>query len=195
MSKILNAFRRQNAAIRRIIAKYRSNPADIDELAQDVFLTCYALELKDGVDEPEHLLFRVARNLSLNQAQRKINTTSAPLPDFEESPVFIDEDQISAEDQLDARRKLRIFSEALASLPEQDRRVLVMRRVEGLKFAQIATRLSISVRTAERRAAAAMLLCYRYLKAHGYDPADFWAPSATAKGRVISLSVKGSPDG
>lgn len=176
MSRILGAFRQQKAAIRRVIAKYRSNPADIDEVEQDVFLTCFALELKEDIIEPDHLLLRVAKNLSINQAQKKINKTLTFLPEYEESSAFIDESQVSAEDRADARQKLKIFAEALAMVPEKDRRIFVMRRVEGLKTSQIATRLNISVRTAERRAASAMLHCYKYLKVRGYDPTDFWMP-------------------
>ncbi len=183
MSKILAAFNNKKDSIQRIIAKYRSNSADIDELAQDVFLMCYALELKENIIEPEHLLFRVARNLALNQAKKHINKTSVPLPDYEDSPVFMDKDQISVEDQVDAKQKLRIFVEALSALPEEERRIFVMRRVDGLSFAQIATRLSISTRKAERRAASGMLTCYNYLKAHGHDPADFWAAPTLKKAR------------
>lgn len=177
MSRILSAFRQQKDTIRRVIAKYRPNPDDIDEVEQDVFLTCFALELKEEIIEPDHLLLRVAKNLSINQAQKKANKTSTFLPEDEDLPVYIDERQISAEEQASARQKLKIFTEVLANVPERERRVFVMRRIEGLKSAQIATRLNISVRTVERRAAAAMLFCYKYLKAHGHDPADFWMPS------------------
>ncbi len=177
MSRILGAFRQQKDTIRRIIAKYRPNPDDIDEVEQDVFLTCFALELREEIIEPEHLLLRVAKNLSINQAQKKANKMSTLLPDEEDMPVYIDERHVSAEEQASARQKLKIFTEVLAHVPEKDRRVFVMRRIEGLKTAQIATRLNISVRTVERRAAAAMLFCYKHLKAQGYDPADFWMPS------------------
>lgn len=190
MSRILGAFRQQKDAIRRVIGKYRSNPADIDEVEQDVFLTCFALELKEEIVEPDHLLLRVAKNLSINQAQKKINKTSTFLPEDDDLPVFIDERHVSAEDQASARQKLKIFAEVLADVPEKERRVFVMRRIEGLKAAQIATRLNISVRTAERRAAAAFLHCYKQLKLRGYDPTDFWMPSQTN-----DSSVKTQADG
>lgn len=183
MSKVLAAFERQKSSIRRIIAKYRSNNADIDELSQDVFLTCYSLELKEKVVEPEHLLFRVAKNLAINQAKKHINKTSVSLPDFQESSVFIDKSQIPIDDQIDAKQKLSVFVEALASLPYEERRVFVMKRVDGLNFAQIATRLSISTRTAERRAAKGMLLCYKFIKARGYDPEEFWVKQGKNKKR------------
>ena len=175
MSNILKAFKAKQRAIRRIIARYRSNPADIEQLEQDVFLTCFSMELTEQISKPEHLLFRVARNLALNEAQKKINTTAASMPDYEDSAVYIDDNQHTAEDQFDGRQKLAIFAETLAELSEQERRVFVMRRIEGKRFEQIAASLNISVRTAERRAASALLQCYKLLQAKGIDPTEFGA--------------------
>lgn len=175
MSKILKAFIGQQPAIRRIVAKYRSNPADVEDLTQDVFLAGFAAELRDDIHEPERLLFRIAKNLAINEAVRKVNTTSESIEDSLILSVYKDERLISAEDALDAKQRLFIFSQALAALPPELRRVFVMRRVEGLKFKQIATRLNVSVSTVEKRAVAAMLQCRRYLTENGYDLADFWA--------------------
>lgn len=172
MSKVLSAFRKKRSDIRRVIAKYRNNPADIDEIEQDVFLTCFSLELKEPVRYPEHLLLRVARNLALNEAVKKSNTSTESLPENPGSPVYKDEARPSAEDEYAARQHLGVLAEALASLSEQDRRIFVMRRVEGLKSSQIATRLNVSVRTVERRAGAALLTCYRFMQERGIDMAE-----------------------
>ncbi|WP_018998373.1 RNA polymerase sigma factor [Hirschia maritima] len=174
MTRVLRAFLENQTSIARVISKYRPMKEDIDDLMQDVFLTCFSLEVKEDILEPEHLLHKVAKNLAINQSMRKINKTSAPLPENEDSPVYLDADYVSAEEQLEAKIKLKLFAEAVATLPEKERRVLVMRRVEGLKFKQICTRLGISVRTAERRAASGMLACYKYLRAKGYSAEDLY---------------------
>ncbi|MCF6293053.1 MAG: RNA polymerase sigma factor [Robiginitomaculum sp.] len=187
MSKILVAFQNQQNMIRRIVAKYRSNPADIDEVTQDVFLMGFAAEQRSDIHEPERLLFRIAKNLAVNEAMRKVNTTSVSIEDSVILSVYKDEQAISAEDILDARQRLFIFSQALASLPAELRRVFVMRRVDGLQFKQIATRLNVSVSTVEKRAVAAMLQCRRYLTDNGHDLASFWA---TPQRRVQSDTSK-----
>lgn len=173
MSKILKAFENQKAAIRRIVAKYRSNPADVDELTQDVFLTAFAAEMRTEIHEPEHLLLRIARNIAINEARKKINTTSDSIEDSSDLSVLQDERQHSPEEILDARQKLFIFAQALESLSPELRRAFLMRRVEGLKFKQIATRLGVSVSTVEKRVASAMLKCHAYLQERGHDPAEF----------------------
>ena len=175
MSKILRAFGKQQNMLRRIVSKYRSNPADVDDLVHDVFLAGFAAEMQNEIYEPEHLLMRIAKNLALNEAVKKVNTTSESIEGSLITSVYPDERAISAEDQVDARQRLVIFSQALAALSPELRRAFVMRRVEGLKLKQIATRLNVSVSTVEKRVAAAMLQCRAYLKDQGHDLADFWA--------------------
>jgi len=194
MSKILAAFQKQEAVIRRIVAKYRSNPADVEELTQDVFLAGFAAELRSEIHEPERLLFRIAKNLAINEAVRKVNTTSIAIEDSVILSVYKDEKQISAEDIVDTRQRLFIFSQALASLPPELRRVFVMRRVEGLKFKQIATRLNVSVSTVEKRAAAAMLECRKYLIENNHDLAEFWAAPRSLTSGQLTVVQKSDKD-
>ncbi len=188
MSEILKAFQNQKQAINRIVAKYRSNPADIEDLTQDVFLAGFAAELRGNIHEPDRLLFRIAKNLAINEAVRKVNTTSQSIEDSSTSSVYKDESLILAEDALDARQRLFIFSQALASLSPELRRAFVMRRVEGLKFKQIATRLNVSVSLVEKRVAAAMLQCRAYLIENEYDLVDFWAdPKPKTQSEIEAL--------
>lgn len=177
MSRILAAFDRQKATIRRIVAKYRSNPDDIEELTQETFLKGFAAELETEIHEPEHLLLRIAKNLAIQAAQKKAVNMMDSIEDSGGVSVFQDEAQGDQEQALDARRKLYVLSRALGSLDPDLRRALVMRRIEGLKYKQIATRLNVSVSTIEKRVAAAMVDCRIYLREHGFDPAEFGAES------------------
>jgi len=115
MSKVLRAFQKQEHAIRKIVAKYRSNIADIDEVTQDVFLTAFALEQREPVHAPEHLLFRIAKHLAIDEARRKINKTSLSLEDSVDLAAYADERQFSPERILDGRQKFLIFTEAAGS--------------------------------------------------------------------------------
>lgn len=173
MSNILEAFRRNKQAIRRTIAKYRSNFADIDEISQDVFLTAFAIELKEEVRAPDRLLLRIAKHLAIDQARKKINKTSRSIEDSVDLTAYEDEQQISPEKILDAKEKLLIFSEAIAGLKPELRQVFAMRRIDGLKYDQIATRLNVSKSSVEKRMAAAMKECESHFKKRGYEMSDF----------------------
>jgi len=190
MSKIFEAFQKQQKAIRQVVAKYRSNIADIDELTQDVFLTGFAIELREDVHAPEHLLLRIAKNLAIDETRRKINKTSESLEDSIDLSVYPDDRQISPEEMLDGRQKLLIFSEALASLSPELRRVFIMRRVEGLKYSQIATRLNLSKSTIEKRVVTAMAQCEAYIRKRGFDLEEFSGVSNRRSGAQMAPVAK-----
>ena len=159
--------------IRRIISRYRSGKEDIDDLTQETFLKCFAAEMKQDIQDPQRFVFKVAKNVAISEAKRKRHATTDSIEDLGGMEVYVDEEQISAEDQLHSRQKLFALTRALAELPPEQGRALLMRKVEGLKFKQIAIRLDVSVSTVEKRVAAALIGCNNYLRQNGYDPADF----------------------
>ncbi|MFC7292694.1 RNA polymerase sigma factor [Hirschia litorea] len=190
MSKILDAFEGQQHVLRKIIARYRPNPADVDEIAQETFLKGFAAELDNEIHEPEHFLMRVAKNLAIKHAQKKVNSTGVSIEDLGGSSVFLDDRQVSQVDSLDARQKLVILTKGLASLSPELKSAFVMRRIEGLKYKQIATRLNVSVSTVEKRVAAAMVDIHIYLREQGYDPAEFGAlPQAVKRQKSATLTA------
>jgi len=160
-------------AIKRIFARYFRSPEDIEDLTQEIFIKCFAAELRADIREPRSFLLRSAKNLALSECKKKIRTTTDYMEDSGGSEVFMDENQISAEARLDSQRKLAALAKALAALPPDYRRAFVMRKMEGLKLLQIATRLNISVRTAQNRVARALSMCDAYLREEGYDPVEF----------------------
>ena len=188
MSEILRAFLRQKRVIRKVIAKYRSNLADIDEVEQDVFLTGFALEQREEIRAPDRLLLRLAKHLAIDEARRKINTTSDSLEDFLDLSAYEDERQFSPEDMLNAKQKLLIFAEALACLPPELRRIFVLRRIDGLKYDQIATRLNVSKSTVEKRMAAAMTAFTMEITGRGFQLEDFTG-FALPKGQADKAKV------
>ncbi|PHR92442.1 MAG: RNA polymerase subunit sigma-24 [Robiginitomaculum sp.] len=177
MSKIYKAFQENEASIRRIVAKYRWRKEDVDDLTQETFLKSFAAEIKQEILNPKAFLFRVAKNVAISEVKKKRHSTTDFVEDLGGMEVYKDERHISAEDQLDARQKLFVFSQALATLPPECSRALIMRKIDGLKFKQIALRLDVSVSTIEKRVATALLRCNAYLKKNGYDPEDFGAVS------------------
>ena len=60
-----------------------------------------------------------------------------------------DQYQSTIAEEMDARELKRIIDTALEDLPERTRQIFRMNRIEGLKYQEIADRLSISVKTVE----------------------------------------------
>ena len=173
MSKILHAFQQHEKSIKRIFARYCRRSEDIDDYAQETFIKAFAAETKTDIQNPKAFLFRVAKNLALSELKRKVNANTDHLEDSGGAEVLIDERQVSIENQIDGQRKLAVASKVIASLPEYHRQALLMRKMEKLKFKQIATRLNVSLSTVEKRVATALVLCNTRLREEGYDPAEF----------------------
>ena len=175
MSRIYRTFLNNQTAIRRIIAKYRPDKHDVDDLTQETFLKCFAAEISQEIQNPKAFMFRVAKNVAISEARRKRNFNTDSFEDSGGIDVYPDREQITPDDALHSRRKLAVFVEALSTMPTENRRALVMRKIEGLKFKQIAVRLGVSVSTIEKRVAAALVHCNSYMRKKGYNPSDFGA--------------------
>ena len=173
-------------AIRRVISRYFRKPEDIDELTQDVFVKCFAAEMKSEIWEPKFFLLRSAKNLALSEVKKKARTTTDSIEDSGGADVYKDEVGISAEARLDSKRKLSALAQAIASLPPKYRRAFWMRKIEGLKLAQISTRLNISLSTTKKHVAEALLMCEGYLRERGYEPGEF-GPMPTVELKSSSL--------
>ncbi|PCI64626.1 MAG: RNA polymerase subunit sigma-24 [Kordiimonadales bacterium] len=173
MSEILKAFMRNEQAIRRYIARYRSDVQDVEDFTQETFLRGFAAETKGDIREPKAFLFKIAKNIALLDIRKKKRGPTDFIEDSGGSELLVDEEQLTADAWLDGRRKLVLLSKAAASLPPKCRKAFLMRRVEGLQYKQIANRMNISVSAVEKHVMVGLLKCNSYLREHGYDAAEF----------------------
>ena len=164
MSLILKEFLENEAAIKRFLRRFVSRAQDVEDITQETFLRAYAAEAAHEVHAPKAFLFRVARNLALNERAKLSNSATDLVGDFSDPGVLGSEDQASPEDQVDTRQRMRFLAEALETLPPQCRRVFIMRKIHGLSHKEIASRLGISVKTVEKHIATGLTKCSEYLR-------------------------------
>ena len=175
MSEIVRAFQKYEHTIRRVIGRYCKRQEDVEDLAQQTFVSSFAAELKQDIRQPRAFLIRVARNLALSEIKRHSNTKTDSLEDFAASEVILDERNGAMEESFDARCKLEVVAKALATLPEDSRNALIMRKIDELRFKEIAKRQGVTVSAVEKRVARALMGVSAYLHEQGHDPADFGA--------------------
>lgn len=173
------AFVEHQSALKRFIAKFFTRPQDVDDIAQETYLRAFDAE-KGGevLRTPKAFLFRVAKNVALNELTRK----SRMLTDYIEdsiSPDVIGEGE-SAEDCVLAQEKLSMFCSAVATLPMQCRRAFLMRKVYGFSHKEISVRMGISVSTVEKHVASGLLRCSTFLRDGGHS-VDLVAPLETER--------------
>ena len=181
MSQILKAYLENESGLRKHVSRLCARPQDVEDLLQETFLKSFAWELKAGITHPKAFLFTVARNLALLDRRKKRRKPAEFLEDCGGSDIVLDEGQAAADSWIDGRRKLALFAQALAHLTPQCRQAFLLRRIEGLQYKQIADRMNISVSAVEKHVANGLLKCNAYLRAKGYDPTEFGAPTAAGK--------------
>ncbi|MEQ1780474.1 MAG: RNA polymerase sigma factor [Hyphomonadaceae bacterium] len=158
MSRILNEFEAGKPALRRYIARFFSRAQDIDDTLQETFVRAYAAETRGPILLPRAYLFRVAKHVALNEIARRKNSATESVEDFPDPDVVGSGTQPGVEQEVDGRRRLALFANAVAALPSQCRKVLVLKKIEGLSQREIATRLGIAESTVEKHLAKALLL-------------------------------------
>ncbi len=176
--------------MKRFLRRFTVHAADAEDLAQEAFLRAFAAEADQSITSPKAFLFRVARNLALNERSKAANATTVPLEGFAENLVVGDVGQVALEDEMDARQRIRLLAQAMAGLPPQCSRVFLLRKVHGLSYKEIAERLGISVSTAEKHAALGLLRCSEYLRRQGYSVGGGQVKDAETSGQIAKLESR-----
>lgn len=121
----------------RIALRITGNPQEAEDVAQEAFVR--AFERLDRFDPARPFapwLYRIVHNLALNRVRR--DRTPAVLGDWLE-----DERGTGPEAAAIAAETLERLRQAIAGLPENYRRVIVLRHFEGLSYQQMCAALGV----------------------------------------------------
>ena len=147
---ILTEFKNSQLSLRSFISRYVISPQDIDDVSQETFLRAYKAEKEKEIEieHPKAFLFRIAKNLMLSEFSRKARKITDYIEDYDGSEELLNTDNL--ESNVMAQQKLGIYCEAVAALPTQCRRVVIMKKVYAMQNKEIARRLELSVSTVEK---------------------------------------------
>jgi RNA polymerase sigma factor (sigma-70 family) len=153
-SRLDGLARRYYAPLASFFRKRTRNAPEVQDLVQQVFLRLAQSREMGEIHNPDAYIFQTAantlrdhyrhaavRNRYLNES---LATTDAAASEFSTEHVIL------------AREDLARLIGALRQLPERSRDVLMLRRFEGLKNAEIARLHNISVRSVEKHIAKAL---------------------------------------
>ena len=183
MSDILKAYLSNERAIKRYLARFSDQAHEIDDFAQETFLRGFAAEMRRNIHEPKAYLFRIAKNVALDEKRRNERAPWQYTEDLGSPDLIIDEKQVAADEWLDGRRKLATFAMAVGQLPPKCRKAFLLRGVQGLRYKQIAIRMNISVSAVEKHVETGLLKCSESLRALGYQPTEFGAGKKSGQAR------------
>lgn len=146
-----NLFDQYYEAVRNFLY-YKSGDMNLaEDLTQEAFLILWKKRENINPEKAKSYLYTIANNLFLNEIkhqkvvmrfqQRPSNNTN------EESPQFLmEEDEFK-----------QILEAKISELPEKNRIVFLMNRIEKLTYKEIADRLGLSVKAVEKRMHKALL--------------------------------------
>lgn len=135
---------------------YRCSDKELaTDIAQDCFLKLW--EKKDKI-EPTRvggLLFKMASDLFINDYQHKKRTQKI----FEN--IRFDHDDYSPEEIMSFEQLQEKYDSLIEKMPDNQRVVFLMSRIEGLQYREIGERIGLSVKAVEKRMGNAL----KYLRA------------------------------
>ncbi|MEQ8802939.1 MAG: RNA polymerase sigma factor [Haliea sp.] len=163
VSSISDAFIQHQVFLRRFLRRFLVDPRDVEDISQEAYLRAFQAEQSDVVRSPKAFLFRIARNLALNELSRR----SRALTDCIDEASGAGEDTGSPclEEQLQSEQRLALFCRAAARLPPQCRRAFLMRKVYGYTHREIAEKLGVSTSTVEKHIATGLYRCSQFMAA------------------------------
>lgn len=128
------------------------------DIAQDSFMKIWEKNLEYNENQIKGLLYKISKELWISQ-YRKIDSARK----FELNLTYEDE-RITPEDLLEYDELRVQYEEVLSILPENQREVFLMSRMEDLTYKEIAERLDIGVKAIEKRMSLALRTLRKELK-------------------------------
>lgn len=170
--RISRAVEQESARLRNFIRRYVSDPAEAEDVLQDVFYELVeAYRMMKPVEQVAAWLFRVARNRTIDLfRKRKREQVGTPVVENEEGELLRLEDLLpSPEAGPEAAYARSVLLEeldaALDELPAEQRDVFIAHEITGQSFKEIAAETGVPLNTLLSRKRYAVLHLRERLRA------------------------------
>lgn len=147
-AQLAELAQRFRPALVRFFGKRARQPADVEDMVQEVFTRIAARSGGAEIRDPQGYLMQAAANVWRDWV-RKQATHGAGTHDTYDDEIHATEG-ISPERVLDAKRSVQEVLAVLAELTPSTRQVFVLCRIEGMKYSEAARRLGVSVSAVEK---------------------------------------------
>lgn len=125
-----------------------SDPSEIADLRQEVYVRVYEAAKKQIPELAKPFVLTTARNLLINRVRREHVVPIEAVADLDTLGVVLDEP--GPDRNVMAREELRRVQAALDRLPPRCREAIVMKQIDGLARADIASRMNVGEETVKR---------------------------------------------
>jgi RNA polymerase sigma factor (sigma-70 family) len=154
--------RRYRPVLLRYFARRGINPADLEDVTQEVFARLFARQGLAAIERRDAYLFETAAHVAVDHYRRS-TVRHATLQDAYEDSLH-GRREFSPERVHAGEEELQLLVVALRELPERMRHIFVLARLENMPYAQIAHQLQISVSAIEKNLVKAIAHLSRRLE-------------------------------
>jgi RNA polymerase sigma factor (sigma-70 family) len=141
-------------SLTRYLHRVLPNVSEIPDLRQDIYVRVYESARDSRPASPRAFLFATARNLLTDHIRRGRVVSIEATADVAAFDALVDE--MSPERHVGATQELQSLSLAFDSLSDKCRRIVWLRRIEGLSQRQTAERLGLREVAVESQLARGM---------------------------------------
>jgi RNA polymerase sigma-70 factor (ECF subfamily) len=147
--------------VRRYIC-YRCGDADLaTDIAQETFVRLWEKNISPMSVKVPGLMYKIAGDLMISHFRREKVKMNYQVN------LRLDEMASSPEESLLFQELLDQYNKLLAGMPEKQRTVFLLSRVDELKYHEIASRMGISVKAVEKRMTLALKTIRKELGDYG----------------------------
>nr|WP_167755771.1 RNA polymerase sigma factor [Vitreimonas flagellata] len=161
---LLSLYSSEASRLRNFLRNFTTTQM-AEDLTQETFFR--AVEFRHLPLMHRGYLFRIARNLAIDEARRRKRAPFAMSADAYRIEVALDAP--SPEEALIAKENAARAAAAIASLPEHKRRALLLFKIEGLSYREIGKLMGKSHRTVQEYVSDAIAQCHRMVMAEEDD--------------------------
>lgn len=140
---------------RYVASTFGAGPPDPEDVAQQAFVQLASLDDPEAVRNPRAFLYRTAHNIVITD-KRRARTRTRYAPDLEYSYALRQGDDPTPERVILGKEQIGVVKAVLARMPRKRRRLLVLHRIHGLSYAEIARRTGYSQTAVKKHVAKAM---------------------------------------
>lgn len=160
-----------------VALRLTGNAEDAADMAQEAFIKAFnSIASFKGDSRFSVWLYRIVTNVSLDflrsRARRPVGSLSTENDEGETVEMEIADESLSPERLLESKLSCQAVRQGLDSLPEDYRRILLLREIQGLSYDEIAQVLELEIGTVKSRIFRARKKLCAYLIKDGNIP-DF----------------------
>ena len=151
---------------------------DQDDIVQDTYNRLLRARAAGEIRHPKAFLFTTARNAALDFFRSRRAVSLEDVTRFGESIVLGEQPDVA--EQVSRAQEFEFLADAMCTLPDRCRQVIMLRYFDGLSYKEIADRLGVSLETVKTQMARGTRRCAEFFRERGLLKSAVRSPEPNA---------------